>query len=398
MAIDYRSLLKKLEKTLEKIEESPSIASMLHTIVESIVVGLGPEIGITGGRIYEQTNSHYQIVSQAGNPQAPADLSISMDYEAIQRLRRDGQVFMCPTDSGYDPEIESSLGMRCFAAISLGDHDEWLISFSLIEPIDEQHVHYMLTTVYYMANLKIREKRLEAYIAEARKIQTGLLPTEFPKFFDYDIYGKSIPAAIVGGDIFDIITISDTILGLAVADASGHGLPAALQVRDVYIGLRMGLEKDLKIVRTVQKLNSVLASAGKSHEFITLFYSELEDNGNFFYVNCGHPPPIFFGNNSIHELTRGGLILGPYPKAKYERGFVFFEKGNTVVMYSDGVTEATNTVGVEYGTERLTELVKSNLDASSKDLVEMIFQDINQFTDNYPATDDRTLFIVKKTN
>lgn len=397
MDMDYRSLLKKLEKTLERIEESPTIAMMLHAIVESMVVGLGPEIGITGGRIYEQTNSHYQIVSQTGTPQAPSDLSISMDYEAIQRLRKDGQVFMCPTDSGYDPEIEASLGMRCFAAISLGDHDEWLISFSLIEPIDEQHVHYMLTTVYYMANLKIREKRLEAYIAEARKIQVGLLPTEFPKFYDYDICGKSIPAAIVGGDIFDIIPISDTILGLSIADASGHGLPAALQVRDVYIGLRMGLEKDLKIVRTVQKLNAVLSSAGKSHEFITMFYSELEDNGNFFYVNCGHPPPIFFGNNSIHELTRGGLILGPYPNAKYERGFVFFEKGNTVVMYSDGVTEATNTVGVEYGTERLTELVKSNLSASSQDLVDMIFQDLNQFTDNYPATDDRTLFIVKKT-
>ncbi len=397
MAIDYRTLLKKLEKTLEKIEESPSIASMLHTIVESIVVGLGPEIGITGGRLYEQTNSHYQLASQSGTPKVTGDVTISMDYEAIQRLRREGQVFMCPTDPGYDPAIEAPLGMNCFAAISLGDHDEWLISFSLTEPIEEQHVHYMLTTVYYIANLKIREKRLEAYIAEARKIQMSLLPTEFPKFYDYDIYGKSYPAAIVGGDIFDIIPISDTVLGLSIADASGHGLPAALQVRDVYVGLRMGLEKDLKIVRTVQKLNSVLSAAGKSHEFITLFYSELEDNGNFFYVNCGHPPPIFFGNNSIHELTRGGLILGPYPKAKYERGFVFFEKGNIVVMYTDGVTEATNTVGVEFGTERLTEIVKSNQNASCKELVEMIFEDIKQFTEGYPATDDRTLFIVKKT-
>ncbi|MCI0614358.1 hypothetical protein L0244_15335, partial [bacterium] len=166
--MDYRSLLKKLEKTLEKIEESPSISSMLHTIVESIVVGLGPEIGITGGRLYEQTNSHYQLASQSGTPKVTGDVTISMDYEAIQRLRREGQVFMCPTDPGYDPAIEAPLGMKCFAAISLGDHDEWLISFSLTEPIEEQHVHYMLTTVYYMANLKIREKRLEAYIAEAR--------------------------------------------------------------------------------------------------------------------------------------------------------------------------------------------------------------------------------------
>jgi sigma-B regulation protein RsbU (phosphoserine phosphatase) len=394
--MDSRTLLKKLEKTLEKIEESPNIASMLHTIVESIVQGLGPELGIKGGRIYEQTNSHYQLVSQAGDSHVPADLTISMDYTAIQKLRHDGQVFMCPDDEGYDPAIEGPLGMECFAAISLGEHDEWLISFTLTKP-DEQNVNFILVSIYFVANLKIRTKRLEAYISEARKIQQSLLPTEFPKFHDYDIYGRSVPAAIVGGDIFDAIPISDTILGLAVADASGHGLPAALQVRDVFIGLRMGLEKDMKIVRTVQKLNSVLAAAGKSHEFVTLFYSELEDNGNFFYVNAGHPPPIFFGNTSVHELTRGGLILGPYPKAKYERGFVFFEKGNVLLMYTDGVTEATNPVGEEFGTDRIIDIVKGNQEVSSKELVDIIFQELDKFTNSFPASDDRTLFVVRKT-
>jgi serine phosphatase RsbU (regulator of sigma subunit) len=393
--MDSRTLLKKLEKTLEKIEESPNIATMLHTIVESIVQGF-PELGIKGGRIYEQTNSHYQLVSQAGDSHAPPDFSISMDYVPIQKLRHDGQVFMCPTDEGYDPKVEGPLGIECFAAISLGEHDEWFISFSLMDPIDEQNVHYMLTSIYFVANLKIRTKRLETYIAEARKIQLSLLPTEFPQFHDYDIYGRSMPAAIVGGDVFDAIRISETILGLAIADASGHGLPAALQVRDVFIGLRMGLEKDLKIVRTVQKLNSVLAAVGKSHEFVTLFYAELEDNGNFFYVNAGHPPPIFFGNQSVHELTRGGLILGPYPGAKYERGFVFFEKGNTLVMYTDGVTEATNTVGEEFGTERLIDLVQKNREATSKELVDIIFKEINEFTNSYNPADDRTLFVVRK--
>lgn len=395
-AMDYRSLLKKLERTLETIEESPSIPAMLGSIVESLVQGYGEELGITGGRIYEQTNSHYQLISQAGNSQAPPDTTISMDYAAIQKLRHEGQILLCPSDQDFDPTIEGPLGMHCFAAISLGDNDEWLVSFALREPIDEQHVHYMLTSIYHVANLKIRTKRLEAYIAEAKKIQLSLLPTEFPVFFDYDIYGRSVPAEIVGGDIFDLIPISDTILGLAIADASGHGLPAALQVRDVFIGLRMGLEKDLKIVRTMQKLNKVLSHAGKSHEFITLFYSELEDNGNFFYVNAGHPPPLFFGNTSIHELTRGGLILGPYPKAKYERGFVFFEKGNMLVMYSDGVSEAVNTVGEEFGTDRIINIVQENKDLTSKQLVDLIFEEVDKFTESFPATDDRTVFIVRK--
>lgn len=392
--MDYRALLNKLEKTIEKIESSPAIAVMLRSIVESIVQEYGSELGIIGGRIYEQTNSHYQLVTQAGKSIAPEAYSLPMTYPSIQKVREQGVIFMRETDSQLLPDVIGAA--PCFAAISLGDNDEYLIAFSLTEPIDEPHINYSLTIIRHVANLKIRHRRLETYIAEARKIQMSLLPHEFPKFFDYDIFGQSLPAEIVGGDIFDIIPISDTILGLSCADASGHGLPAALQVRDVFIALRMGLAKDMKIVRTVEKLNAVLSHAGKSHEFISLFYAELEDNGNFFYCNAGHPPPLFFGNTSVHELNRGGLILGPYPKAKYERGFVFFEKGNILVMYTDGITEATSFEGEEFGTERIIKIVRENRESSSKELVEKIFKSVDEFTDFAVAKDDRTLFIVKK--
>src|SRR5207244_6890672 len=131
-------------------------------------------------------------------------------------------------DCNFETDRITPEDIPCFAAISLGDNDQHLISFTLMEPIDEPHIHYTLTLIQHVANLKIRQTRLESYIAEARKIQTALLPQQFPKFHDYDIYGKSVPAEIVGGDVFDIIPISETILGLALADASGHGLPAAL--------------------------------------------------------------------------------------------------------------------------------------------------------------------------
>jgi sigma-B regulation protein RsbU (phosphoserine phosphatase) len=394
--MEYRTLLKKLEKTVEKIESSTAISSMLQSITESIVQEYGSELGITGGRVYEQANNHYQLIYQTGESNAPGNYSISMEYAPIQILRREGQAFIRSGDPEFDPKIEGPLGINNFAAISIGDNDEYIISFTMKEPIDEKNIHYVLTLVLHVADLKIRHKRLESYIAEARKIQQSLTPNEFPRFFDFDIYGRSLPAEIVGGDVFDLIHVSESILGLAIADASGHGLPAALQVRDVIIALRMGLEKDMKIIRTVQKLNSVLNHVGKSHEFITLFYAELEDNGNFFYVNAGHNPPLFFGHSEVHELDRGGLILGPYPKAKYERGFVYFENGNILVMYSDGVTEATNTVGEEFGMERLASIVQSNRNASSKQLCDMIFQANDEFTNFFPPKDDRTLFIVKK--
>jgi serine phosphatase RsbU (regulator of sigma subunit) len=394
--MDHRTLLIKLEKTLAKIESSPATSAMLQAILGSIIEELGEELGIKGGRVYESSNRHYQLMSQAGDSHAPENFLISMEYECVQLLKKEGQILAGQNDPCFDPAIEGQLEVTCFAAISLGDNDEYLISFTLSEPIHEEQVQYALTLIRHVANYKIRATRLEFYISEARKIQMSLLPQEFPPFHDYDIFGKTVPAEIVGGDIFDVIAISDSILGLAIADASGHGLPAALQARDVFVGLRMGLEKDLKIVRTVQKLNHVLAQAGKSHEFITLFYAELEDNGNLFYVNAGHHPPLFFGHSQVHELSRGGLILGPYPAAKYERGFAYFEAGNLLVMYTDGVTEATSPTGEEFGTDRITKVVRKYRASTSQEICEAIFSACNKFTNNAKPKDDRTVMVVKR--
>jgi serine phosphatase RsbU (regulator of sigma subunit) len=394
--MDHGKLLIKLENTLEKIESSPNISAMVQSILNSIVQELGQELGISGGRVYESTNTHYLLTAQAGDSHAPENFLLSMGYECVQILRREGQIVAKESDPCFDPKIEGPLEISCFAAIVFGDSDEYMISFTLTEPIDEPQVQYVLTLIRHVANYKIRATRLEFYISEARKIQIGLLPQEFPSFYGFDIFGKSIPAEIVGGDVFDVIPISDTILGLAIADASGHGLPAALQVRDVFVGLRMGVEKEMKIVRTMQKLNHVLSQAGKSHEFITLFYAELEDNGNLFYCNAGHNPPLFFGHTQVHELSRGGLILGPYPKAKYERGFAYFEPGNLLVMYTDGVSEANNSVGEEFGTDSITEIVQKNRDKSSKEICEAIFSSCEAFTDNAKAKDDRTIVVVKR--
>ena len=394
--MDPRTLLIKLENTLEKIASSPEISAMLQAILTSIIQELGVELGIKGGRVYESTNTHYLLTSQAGESHAPENYELSMGYPCVQLLRKEGQIVARESDECFDPEIEGPLEISCFAAIVLGDNDEYLISFTLSEPIDDVQIQYVLTVIRHVANYKIRATRLEYSISEARKIQLSLLPQEFPDFFGFDIFGKSIPAEIVGGDVFDVIPIADTILGLAIADASGHGLPAALQVRDVFVGLRMGVEKEMKIVRTMQKLNRVLAQAGKSHEFITLFYAELEDNGNLFYCNAGHNPPLFFGHSQVHELSRGGLILGPYPTAKYERGFAYFEAGNLLVMYTDGITEATNSVGEEFGTNRLIKVVKKNRASTSKEICEAIFSTCESFSGHTKPKDDRTVVVVKR--
>jgi sigma-B regulation protein RsbU (phosphoserine phosphatase) len=234
-------------------------------------------------------------------------------------------------------------------------------------------------------------------MSEARLIQESLLPAEPPSFHRFDLHGHSRPTEEVGGDLFDYLPMSDILLGVAIADASGHGLPAALLARDVITGLRMGVSKDLKIISIVERLNSVISRSALSSKFVSLFYGELEPNGNFFYINAGHTPSLRYSGGSFEELTQGGLVLGPNPVAKYERGYVKLEAGDLVVMFTDGVTECESPSGMQFGMHRLRDLVRENAAKSAREIVEAIFEAADRFRAGAPQLDDMTMLVIRKT-
>ena len=153
---------------------------------------------------------------------------------------------------------------------------------------------------------------MEGIFEEARKIQASILPRRVPEYGDFDLSGRSEPMEEVGGDFYDYIPVTEKILGLTIADVSGHGLPAALQVRDIYMGLRMGLARDFKIVRTVERMNNIIHQSTLTSRFVSMFYGELELNGVFIYVNAGHPPPFHLARDgAVRFLEEGGPVLGP---------------------------------------------------------------------------------------
>src|SRR5437899_220434 len=147
--------------------------------------------------------------------------------------------------------------------------------------------------------LSSRRRELEDLFAQARAIQLSLLPHGRPSFGECDIAAVSVPAQSVGGDLYDFIHVDRDTLGVAVADSSGHGLPAALQARDVATGLRMGVERDLKLQRVVERLNRVIHQSGLTSRFISMFFGELERNGNLSYINAGHPPPLLLDASGV---------------------------------------------------------------------------------------------------
>src|SRR4029079_6758619 len=128
---------------------------------------------------------------------------------------------------------------------------------------------YSLNLVRYAMNQKLRADRYLSIVAEAQRIQQSILPQRVPAYVGFDIYGKNIPAETVSGDFYDFVPISESILGLAIADASGHGLPAALVVRDIHMGLRMGADRDFKIIRTMEKLNQIIHRSRITTKFVS---------------------------------------------------------------------------------------------------------------------------------
>ncbi|HEX5781142.1 MAG TPA: PP2C family protein-serine/threonine phosphatase, partial [Solirubrobacteraceae bacterium] len=186
----------------------------------------------------------------------------------------------------------------------------------------------------------------------------------------------------------------------AIADVSGHGLPAALQVRDIYMGLRMGLARDFKIVRTVERMNGIIHQSTLTSRFVSMFYGELELNGVFIYVNAGHPPPFHVARDgAVRFLEEGGPVLGPLAHASYERGFVVMKPGDTLVFYTDGIVEARGRDEEgkleEYGVARLLRVAADHRAEPAEAIVEAVFASLLEFTAEYAAEDDRTVMVVR---
>jgi sigma-B regulation protein RsbU (phosphoserine phosphatase) len=189
--------------------------------------------------------------------------------------------------------------------------------------------------------------------AQATEIQLSLLPRTLPSYPGFAFAAKSIPASSVGGDFYDFLPQGPDAIAIGIGDASGHGLGAALLARDVVTGLRMGAEREFKIVPMIERLNRVIGKSMLSTRFVSLFYGELEMNGNLFYVNAGHPPPWIFGERGMRRLTVGGSILGPLETTTFKRGFAHMDRGDTLVIATDGLLERQNRKGDMFGETRL---------------------------------------------
>jgi sigma-B regulation protein RsbU (phosphoserine phosphatase) len=243
----------------------------------------------------------------------------------------------------------------------------------------------------------VEKKRLEGQLEVARQVQLELLPAQDPQLEGFDISAYNFPTEEVSGDYYDWVRIYEDQIGIVVADVSGKGVPAALLMAFLRASLRAAIHIGYAPHISMAKVNYLLWESIERNQFVTAFYSVLDaSNRTLAYTNAGHSPPLLLeGDGNVRFIERGGRPLGMFRDTRYYEYYLSMEPGQVLVLYTDGVTEATNGGGEEYGVERLERAVREGRHLSARELIGFIHRDVLEWTDGRGATDDITFFIIK---
>ena len=233
----------------------------------------------------------------------------------------------------------------------------------------------------------------------ASQMQQSILPTQFPRGPDFQVYASMTPARNVGGDFYDIVHLEDNRIGVAIADVSDKGVPAALYMmssRTLLKGAAIGCESPSQVL---DEVNRLLQDDSDTGMFVTLFYGIYDPATNeFTYANGGHNPPLIVhadGSSTVLAMT-GGVALGVVPSIQYEQTTVALSPGDTILLYTDGITDATNEEGEFFGLERLQATFAGNPPRNSRAANDAVFEALQNFVGDAAQADDITCLALSR--
>jgi sigma-B regulation protein RsbU (phosphoserine phosphatase) len=243
----------------------------------------------------------------------------------------------------------------------------------------------------------IEKQRLETQLEVARQVQLELLPPRDPELEGFDISAYNFPTEEVSGDYYDWVRIYDDQIGIVIADVSGKGVPAALLMAFLRASLRAATHIGYAPHISMTKVNYLLWESIERNQFVTAFYGILDaTNRTIAYSNAGHNPALLMeADGTARFEERGGVPLGMFRDTRYYEYFENIEPGQMLVLYTDGVTEAMNLAGEEYGRDRLVEAVRQSRQLSAREMIDFIHRDVIEWTEGQGAHDDVTFFIIK---
>jgi serine phosphatase RsbU (regulator of sigma subunit) len=246
----------------------------------------------------------------------------------------------------------------------------------------------------------LKRAQLEHELQVAREFQSSLMPEELPRVEGWEIGVLWQPARSVSGDFYDFVNVeNESLQGLVIADISDKGMPAALFTALARSTIRASVTTACCPADWMAHANRVLWKDTVNGMFVTLCYAQVEPESNeMIYVNAGHNPPLWFhqADCSFTPLTRTGIALGVDAERNFQQRSIYLDHGDFTLFYTDGVIEAANSRGDEFGMDRLCQFILDNRTASASGLVDMLRKSLNAFISLAPQFDDITAVMVKR--
>ena len=237
--------------------------------------------------------------------------------------------------------------------------------------------------------------RLERELQLAAEIQRALLPEAMQSGPHFEVAASSIPCRSIGGDFFDYFHLTDNRFAFTLGDVAGKGPPAALLTAMIQGAFAAQVTSTDSPAALMAHINRTLIRRAIQSRFVTVMYGVLDADGRLAYSNAGHNPPILIGKHGVRRLETGGLILGLFPHATYEEETLQLEDGDTLVVFSDGVTEALNAAGDEFGEERLLPCINEHRGCATDVLLDRILATVRTFAASAAQNDDVTALVLR---
>jgi sigma-B regulation protein RsbU (phosphoserine phosphatase) len=262
--------------------------------------------------------------------------------------------------------------------------------YSTKERLEQRNVELQHSVELGTAQLELQEEELR----RAQEIQRSLLPKQIPQIPGFEVAAAWQPALTVSGDYYDVLRLSEHRIGICIADVVGKGVSAALLMANVQAAVRAFANDSESPARLCSRVNSLLCENIATGKFVTFFYGILDGEAHTFrYSNAGHLYPILVSAGSTRMLEQGGAVLGVFPAWKYEDSAIEMRAGDRLLLFTDGITEATDAAGREFEEASIAAFATANRALAASELNSRLLAEVSAFC-GAQFQDDATLLVI----
>lgn len=418
--VDRRFFREAYNSELILSDLSEQVRSIVETrpLLETVATRISDSLHVPKVALLLRAGDRFQPAYSLGYGATPPAVDFEDTSGVVQALRDERKPVAAYAGSRevWNAADQAKLGdLQTALLLPLGAKDKLHGFISLGEKQSEQPYSSadlrLLQSVAVQTGLALENSQLTAAIAHevaqkeilnreleiAREVQQRLFPQKLPAIADLDYAGHCRPAQGVGGDYYDFLEIPNGHFGIAVGDVSGKGIPAALLMASLQASLRgqtILSPRDLAALMT--NMNRLVFDASPSNRYATFFYGQYEPAARAFtYVNGGHNSPMVLRGESVIRLDEGGPVVGLFAKASYTQATIQLQAGDTMVLFTDGISEAMNDADDEFGEERMLPVLQGCCGLKAQVTLERLFDAADAFAAGAPQHDDMTVVIVR---